>query len=250
MSPDGLKGRIDDQDPDRRVDGEDTSGITSGITSEPDRHTELDIEKKWLQWTRVDPDQFQLFYDKYHDVILGYLFHRVEDYEMAGELTGEVFAQAWEKLPGFRWQGYSFSAWLFHIARQVVGRHWRRIRAVSEERFQTKRAELMQPVQPDEDFQRKRDAKLVRMSVRELVPDRQEVIILHYWEGMKTREIALVMQLGEPLVKAHLQRGRKQMRTWLLDHGVEYGMSTDSLKDIREEEARDSGWGLVGESDE
>lgn len=242
MSPDGLKGRIDDRGPNRRNEGIDTS--------ETDRYSELDIEKKWLQWTRVDPDKFQFFYDKYHDVIMGYLFKRVGDYELAGELAGEVFAQAWEKLPGFQWQGYSFSAWLFHIARQVMGRHWRRIRKISEVRFERERAEAMQPVQPDEEFQRKRDEQLVRLSIQELVPDRQEVIILHYWMGMKTREIAMVMKLGEPLVKAHLRRGRKQMRGWLLEHGVEYGMSADSMKGIREEEARDSGWGLVGEDDE
>lgn len=249
MSPDGLKGRIDDQDPDRRTEGDDTSQ-TGDPTPESGSHTELDIEKKWLQWTRVDPDQFHLFYDKYHDRIMGYLFKRVEDYELAGELAGEVFAQAWEKLPGFRWQGYSFGTWLLHIARQVLGRHWRRLRKISEKRFEEERTEFMQPVPPDEELQKKRDALLVRHSIRELVPDRQEVIILHYWEDMTVREISLVMKLGQPLVKAHLRRGRKQMRKWLLEHGVEYGMSTDSLKGIREEEARDSGWGLVGDGNE
>ena len=124
MSPDGLKGRIDDQDPDRRAEGDDSSQ-TSDLTPESGSHTQLDIEKKWLQWTRVDPDQFQLFSDKSHDRIKGYLFTRVEDYELAGEQASEVFAQAWEKLPGVRWQCYSFSAWLCHIARQVMGRHWR-----------------------------------------------------------------------------------------------------------------------------
>jgi RNA polymerase sigma-70 factor (ECF subfamily) len=246
MSPDGLTGRIDDQDPDRRAEGDDPSGITS----EHDRHTELDIEKKWLQWTRVDPEQFHLFYDKYHDVIMGYFFKRVGDFELAGELAGEVFAQAWEKLPGFRWQGYSFSAWLFHIARQVMGRHWRRIRKISEEQFSAERAVLMQPVQPDEEFQKKRDERLVRLSIQELVPDRQEVIILHYWMGMTVKDIAVVMKLGQPLVKAHLRRGRRQMRRWLLDHGLEFGMSNDSMRNIRDEEARDSGWGMVGGDDE
>jgi len=60
---------------------------------------------------------------------------------------------------------------------------------------------------------------------------------LHYWLGLTTREIALVLKKGEPLVKAHLQRGRKQMRRWLTENGMENGMSEETLKIIRKDRA-------------
>jgi RNA polymerase sigma-70 factor (ECF subfamily) len=243
MSPDGLDKRIDDRPP--------LSEDPQAAPPESLRESELELEKKWLQWTRVDPEQFRLFYDKYHDVIFRYVYFRVdEQYETAGELTGEVFAQAWEKLPSFRWQGYSFGAWLFHLARQVIGRHWRGSRRTPEEKFEIERAEIMAPRGPDEQTQERLDAALVRRAIGELVPDRQEVFTLHYWLGLTTREIALVMKKGEPLVKAHLQRGRKQMRRWLTEHGMEYGLSTEALKAVKRDEVRESGWDLLVKDDD
>lgn len=237
MTSDGLKGWIDDQVPDDPGTPSDSTGAKDG--------SELDIEKKWLQWTRVDPEQFRFFYDKYHDQILRFVFFRVEDQELAGELTGEVFLQALEQLPRFRWQGYSFGAWLFHIAKQVLGRHWRVDRFPVEERFQIERDATMEPAQPDEVTQDRLDKELVRRGLETLVPDRQEAFILHYWMGMTVREIAVIMKISEPLAKAHLRRGRRQLRRWLNENGMVYGMSAENLKDIREEEARDKGWGVV-----
>lgn len=243
MSPDGLDERIDD-----RPSG---TGDSPAAPPEPLGESAIEIEKKWLQWTRVDPEQFRLFYDKYHDTIFRFVYFRVdEDYETAGELTGEVFAQAWQKLGSFRWQGYSFGAWLFHLARQVIGRHWRGSRKSPEEMFEAERAEIMAPRTPDEETQERLDRALLRRAIRELVPDRREVFELHYWMGLTTREIALVMKKGEPLVKAHLQRGRKQMRRWLTENGMEYGMSKENLEAIKREEVRESGWDLVVKKDE
>lgn len=242
MTSDGLKRWINNPDPDQQGDPDESNGATS-------QH-ELDIEKKWLQWTRVDPEQFRFFYDKYHDPIMRYVFIRVEDEELAGELTGEVFLQALEQLPRFRWQGYSFGAWLFHITRQVLGRHWRVDRSQVEEKFQKERYATMEPARPDEVMQERLDRDLLRHGLKTLVPDRQEAFMLHYWMGMTVREIAVVMKIGEPLAKAHLQRGRKQLRRWLTENGMEYGMSTENLKAIKEEEVRASGWGVVEDVDE
>ena len=50
--------------------------------------------------------------------------------------------------------------------------------------------------------------------------------------------------------KAHLQRGRKQMRRWLTENGMEYGMSMENMKAIKEEEIRESGWGIVEDGNE
>jgi RNA polymerase sigma-70 factor (ECF subfamily) len=222
MTSDGLTGWIDDQVPD-------DPGIPSESTG-ANENSELDIEKKWIQWTHVDPEQFRFFYDKYHDQIMRYMLVRVEDEELAGELAGEVFLQALDQLPRFRWQGYSFGAWLFHLARQVLGRHWRVDRSMIEDRFQQERNATMKPSLPDAVTQMRLDHDLLRRALGTLVPDRQEAFMLHYWMEMTVREIAVVMKISEALAKAHLRRGRRQLRRWLTENGMEYGMSVENLK--------------------
>ena len=68
----------------------------------------------------VDPDAFDRFYDKYHDRIFAFAYWRTGDEDAATDVTAETFLTAWEKRGRFRWQGYTFGAWLFQIARGVI----------------------------------------------------------------------------------------------------------------------------------
>ena len=209
------------------------------------RRADLEIEKKFLQLTRIDTEQFKYFYEKYHDVIFDYVFWKTVDYELAGDLTGDVFLEALNRLDKFTWQGYSFGAWLFHIARRNVSKHYRRATHPAEAVFESERRETSQPATPHEETIRKLDIQLVRLCMRHLKSDKHDALVLHYWLDLTVREIALIMKTSQSNVKKHLVRGRKQMLRWLLVHGMEHGLSEVGLKMIRELDAHESGWHLV-----
>ncbi len=82
--------------------------------------SDLDIEKKWLQLTRIDIEQFEFFYKKYRPKIYKYIFMRTLEKDLAIDLTDETFSRAVDKLGSFAWQGYSFGAWLFKIAQNLT----------------------------------------------------------------------------------------------------------------------------------
>ncbi len=209
------------------------------------RRADLAIEKKFLQLTRIDTEQFKYFYEKYHDVIFDYIYWKTEDYELTGDLTGDVFLEALNKLDKFTWQGYSFGAWLFHIARRIVSRHFRRASHPAETVFESERRDINQPNTPHEETIRKLDIQLVRLCMRHLNADKHDALVLHYWLDLTVREIALIMKTSQSNVKKHLVRGRRQMLRWLVDHGMEHGLSETGLKMIREVDAHESGWHLV-----
>ena len=209
------------------------------------RHADLEIEKKFLQLTRIDIEEFKYFYEKYHDVIFDYIYWKTVDYELAGDLTGDVFLEALNRLDKFTWQGYSFGAWLFHIARRIVSKHYRRATHPAETVFESERRETGQPANPHEETIRKLDIQLVRLCMRHLKADKHDALVLHYWLDLTVREIALIMKTSQSNVKKHLVRGRRQMLRWFLDHGMEHGLSEAGLKMIREVDAHESGWHLV-----
>ena len=208
-------------------------------------HGSLDIEKRFLQLTRIDSEQFRFFYEKYHDVIFEFIYWKTEDYELAGDLTGDVFLEALDKLDRFTWQGYSFGAWLFHIARRTVGKHYRRLSHPAENVFETERRATNEQPTPHEETIRKLDMQLVRLCMRHLNSDKHDTLVLHYWLDMTVREIALVMKTSQSNVKKHLVRGRRQMLRWFRDHGMEHGLSEAGRKMIRDVDAHESGWHLV-----
>ncbi len=209
------------------------------------KYAELDIEKKFLQLTRVDTEQFKYFYEKYHDVIFRYVYWKTGDYELTGDLTGDVFLEALDNLDKFIWQGYSFGAWLFHIARRTVKRYYRRRSHPAERVFESNIRHINQPEMPDQVAMRGQDMEILRYCMLTLSPDKHDALVFHYWLDLTVREIALVMKTSESNVKKHLVRGRRHMLKWFTERGLESGLSEVGRRMVRETDARESGWHLV-----
>ena len=213
-------------------------------------YSDLEIEKKFLQLTRVDTEQFRYFYEKYHDVIFDYVYWKTGDYELTGDLTGDVFLEALDKLDQFTWQGYSFGAWLFHIARRLVSRYYRRRAHSAEQVFESNVRHFRKEENPIQDAIFSQDMALVRDCMRHLSPDRHDALVFHYWLDMTVREIAVVMKTSESNVKQHLVRGRREMLKWFNDNGLRGGLSKRGQKMIRDAGAKESGWHLVDDTED
>ncbi len=55
----------------------------------------------------------------------------------------------------------------------------------------------------------------------------QDIFILHYWEGQKTREVAATLGVSENTVKTRLARGRHRLRGMIEDHEIQPDTSPD-----------------------
>lgn len=208
---------------------------------------DLEIEKKWLQLARVDGKKFEFFYRKYYDILLVFISGEIKDSQVAQELTNEVFSIALDKLDNFQWQGYSFGAWLFQIAKNLRS---------EENRKQSRNPEVLWESEhenvedPSFDLERKDDADALRYCIENLEPERRQVFQARYWSRMKVREIAIILDLNESQVKNHLIRGRVLLRRCLMANGLERGLSVEKMKMIGESAVEDEGWGLVEDKDE
>jgi RNA polymerase sigma-70 factor (ECF subfamily) len=178
-------------------------------------------------------------------VIFDYIYWKTGDYELTGDLTGDVFLEALDKLDKFTWQGYSFGAWLFHLARRIVSKHYRRQGHPAEMVFETRRRRANSPLTPSQTASRNQDHELIRLCMRQLSDNRNDVLVFHYWLGLPVREIALIMKTSASSVKMNLVRGRRQMLKWFKEHGLELGLSKEGQRLVREVDAYESGWHLV-----
>ncbi|MDZ7732523.1 MAG: RNA polymerase sigma factor [Acidimicrobiia bacterium] len=78
-----------------------------------------------LKRSRRDPAAFRAFYDRWSEPVLGYFQRRVNEPQVALDLTAETFATAFEKRGSFRRIGSSPGAWLFGIAQRLLKRYFR-----------------------------------------------------------------------------------------------------------------------------
>jgi DNA-directed RNA polymerase specialized sigma24 family protein len=66
--------------------------------------------------SRDDPQAFRQLYDRWAERLLVYLYRRVRDPDVAGDLLAETFAVAYERRRKFRDIGSPGGAWLYGIA--------------------------------------------------------------------------------------------------------------------------------------
>lgn len=220
-----------------------------GKQESPDGADPLDIEKKRLQLARIDPEEFTYFFDKYHDRIFRYVFWKIGSHDQAADLTLQVFSTAWDRIDRFAWQGYSFGAWLFQIARRVVGHEIRRQGRRRETPFDPGLHGAGHWQTPEAEYQDMRDREVIGACLARLPADRHEVFVLHYWLGMTVREVALVMKLPVGTVSSHLRRGRETLRGYLQAHGLEQGLSQEALAGVPRGAREDSELRLLGENE-
>jgi RNA polymerase sigma factor (sigma-70 family) len=156
-----------------------------------------------VQAARCDPAAFAALYRHYVTPIYRYLFSRLGNSADAQDLTAQVFAEALERLPGYRERG-SFAAWLFTIAHHRVADHYRRQRS---------HLPLNDALDgPDEDSDplaglvRKQAIQRLAELVAHLNEDQQELLRLRFAAGLTYGQMAAVVGRSEAAVKMAVHR--------------------------------------------
>lgn len=128
-------------------------------------------------------------YRQYSGKVLAYIRARVDNEQDAEDLCSTVFMKAWANLPDYDGERASVSTWLFSIAHNAVVDHLRSRRPS---------AELTETIPAPE-----RDPELEALAqAMESLPVRErDVIVLHYYQGLTLKEIAVHMRLAYSTVK-------------------------------------------------
>lgn len=227
-------------------EADDESDADGGIDAEGEIDAEdLEIEKKWLQLAGLDPDKFSFFFDKFYDRIFAYAFWQTGDEDQATDVAAETFLIAWEKRGLFRWQGYSFGAWLFQIARSVISHERRSARTHRETEFDAGRHGLVENRTPESELAAQTDGDLVNQCLGRLPAAQHEAIVLHHFVGLSVQQIAIVTQSPRGTVASHLRRGKIALRRCLEKHGTAHGLSEVAWRIIRQAAVDESEFSVI-----
>jgi RNA polymerase sigma factor (sigma-70 family) len=158
-----------------------------------------------------DPEDFGRFYDRYVDMLLGYFARRVNDPEIAADLTAETFAAALASRKRFRRASTPAVAWLFGIAQHKLTDYRRR--GSAEDRMQRRLGMERAPLGEE-------DRELIAMLGRdaawqlidELPPEQREAVRAHVLDDRPYAEIALGADTTEAVVRKRVSRGLGALR--------------------------------------
>jgi RNA polymerase sigma-70 factor (ECF subfamily) len=158
-----------------------------------------------------DAEDFGIFYDRYIDMLLGYFARRVNDPELAADLTAETFAAALVARKRFKRTATPAVAWLFGIAQHKLADYRRR--GAAEDRMRRRLG--MERVEVGDD-----DRELIAMLgrdaawhlINELPPDQREAVRAHVLDEQPYEDIALAADTSEAVVRKRVSRGLGALR--------------------------------------
>lgn len=157
-----------------------------------------------------DPMAFRELYRHYFPRIYGYVAYRVGHTLDREDVVSEVFLKALEKLDRFTYRGEgSFAAWLFRIAHNTVSSFYRSHVPIQVEMEEVMLDQLLIDDTPAPDSAVLKQEIFARLHdyLRSLPPQRQKVISLRFFGGLRNQEIAEILGLDARTVASHLTRG-------------------------------------------
>lgn len=135
-------------------------------------------------------------YEDYNKKVLGYMLSQVNDSYIAEDLCSEVFLKVYQKIDSFDETKSSISTWIFNIARNTLTDYYRTRRVMSEiPETCTDENTVEDDVCSNETLETLADA-LEALDTKE-----RDIIIYHYYNGMKLNEIAEKIGLSYSYVK-------------------------------------------------
>jgi RNA polymerase sigma-70 factor (ECF subfamily) len=171
-------------------------------------------ESDLIERARSDRKAFGDLYELHVDRIYNYLYYRTGNQHDAEDLTARVFFRAIQHVSHYQDRGAPFAAWLFSIARNMLANWYRdsgRMKLVPLEVAGGQEGE----VGPELTFQLGQDKEALLAAIRNLPPDRQDLLILKFVERMSNAEIGLLMGRSEGAIKSLYHRTLVSLRASL-----------------------------------
>ena len=92
----------------------------------------LVIEQQLIKAAQNNPAQFAPLYEKYHRQIFLFIFKRVKNEDLAGDITSRVFLKALLNIKKFKFLGFPLSSWLYRIASNEINMYFRKSKKTNE----------------------------------------------------------------------------------------------------------------------
>ena len=209
----------------------------------PSQHLEdIDTERLVIAFQAGDEAQFPVLYQRYFDRVYTYMRLVLDDPHDAEDATDRVFAGVLAQLPRHQLRRAPFRIWLFACARNVaVGELLRLPAAESRRRSAVDGAASFSPMPAWIS-----DRQLQQLIGRLSRPHRQ-VLFLLYGAGLKTSQVAAVLERSPDTIRRQQARALRALRDGLIAIGRDPLDSTRIDAQLRgDRDSSDNGTHSVG----
>ncbi|MFC1717404.1 sigma-70 family RNA polymerase sigma factor [Candidatus Poribacteria bacterium] len=158
-----------------------------------------------------EPEAFGILVDKYKEGIYAFVYTKLRDFRDAQDVTQEVFVKAYGDLRSLRrWESFSF--WLYRIA-STRCKLWIRTqsRRLDRDFIEDQEPGILEDSSV-ESYRTNQTGESLRAALDSLPEAYREVLVMHYFGGMSSKEIAGATGTSPGAIRVRLNRGRTRLR--------------------------------------
>ena len=195
---------------------DDESKTTAGANDGVD---DAELLRRFLK--QRDEEAFVELVSRYERLVMGVALRQAGDRHRAEDVFQATFLVLAERAAKIR-KPDSLASWLHGTARRIGLRaaNQQKQRRLMHEQIPSPEVEQEPLDELEKVFQQQMlDDQLAKLPEQLRVP-----IILHYLEGMTAKEVADRLSLPVTTVEGRLKKGRGELRTQLMKHGVSFGI--------------------------
>lgn len=170
----------------------------------------LEEELSWIQRAQKDPTFFGPLYKEYHEQIFRYIYQRMDDEDLAFDVTSQVFMKALKNINKYEYRGVPFASWLYRIAKSELYQAFRDKKA--ERTVNIESIHLFEIAEEmDEDSSESNKKKMFKC-LSLLKENDMQLIEMRFFEKRSFREIGDILELTENNAKVKTFRALDKLK--------------------------------------
>ncbi len=162
-----------------------------------------------IKMAQDDPRHFGPLYKKYYQQIYRYVYQRMDDADLASDITSQVFVKALMNIKKFEFRGVPFSSWLYRIAKSELYQSFRdrKIALIGTN------LPLQSHIDDDNDEESIQNQKIFLIQALSIMKPQELILIeLRFFEKKSFKEIGEIQNITENNAKVKTFRALEKLR--------------------------------------
>lgn len=164
---------------------------------------------------KQDPEQFRGLYNRYYERIFLYVWQRIDDKEVAHDVTSQVFLKAMQNLYKYEFKGVPFASWLYRIAKSEVYTVLRKQQAQRTVNIDSVGMGEMVSEMDEDPYAEW--MPVLSAAVAELDEDDLQMVEMRFFEKRPFKEIADILDITENNAKVKTYRILEKLKKILIE---------------------------------
>ncbi|HXB08080.1 MAG TPA: RNA polymerase sigma-70 factor [Puia sp.] len=168
-----------------------------------------------------DGEAFTIIFESFTKSLVWFVRNIIKDEQDANDIVADVMLKLWRDRAKIK-NASHLSRWLYTAARNAAIDYFKRERPrtdyIREQIFLQTQLERLTESEYDKSLLLREWKQLLDKAIQSLPPQRQAVIILHFYAGMTTDEIAATLKISPQTVLNHKSKAIDTLRKRLPSH--------------------------------